>query len=81
MTVSLRSLRTMLFAACAVCACLSTPVQARDFRSADVHPADYPTVEAVKHMGKLLAEQTKGRLGVRVFPTALSATSATRSSS
>src|SRR5688572_2940113 len=68
MTVSLRPLRTMLFAACAVCACLAVPVQARDFRSADVHPADYPTVEAVKHMGKLLAEQTNGRLGIRTYP-------------
>jgi tripartite ATP-independent transporter DctP family solute receptor len=39
----------------------------RDFRSADVHPADYPTVAAVQYMGKLVAEQTKGRLGVRVY--------------
>ena len=43
------------------------PVQARDFRSADIHPADYPTVEAVKFIGKQLAEQSKGKLGVRVF--------------
>ena len=42
---------------------------ARDFRSSDVHPADYPTVLAVKHMGKLLSEQTKGRLGIRVYPS------------
>lgn len=42
-------------------------VQAKDFRSADVHPTDYPTVQAVNHMGKTLAEQTKGRLGVKVF--------------
>ncbi|SMH36148.1 TRAP transporter substrate-binding protein [Azospirillum agricola] len=43
--------------------------QARDFRSADIHPADYPTVEAVKQMGKTLAEQTGGKLGIRVFPS------------
>ena len=43
--------------------------QARDFRSADVHPADYPTVEAVKYLGKVLGEQTKGRLGVKVYPS------------
>jgi tripartite ATP-independent transporter DctP family solute receptor len=42
-------------------------VQAKDFRSADVHPNDYPTVLAVSQMGKSLAEQTKGRLGVKVF--------------
>ena len=40
---------------------------AKDFRSADVHPNDYPTVVAVGQMGKSLAEQTKGRLGVKVF--------------
>ena len=43
-------------------------VHARDFRSADVHPGDYPTVAAVKYMGKLVGEQTKGRLGIRVYP-------------
>jgi tripartite ATP-independent transporter DctP family solute receptor len=43
-------------------------VQARDFRSADVHPADYPTVEAVKQMGKAVSEQSKGKLGVKVYP-------------
>lgn len=42
---------------------------ARDFRSAEVHPGDYPTVAAVRYMGKLLSEQTKGRLGVRVYPS------------
>ena len=41
---------------------------ARDFRSADVHPADYPTVEAVKAMGKQLGDATQGKLGVKVFP-------------
>lgn len=48
---------------------LSTTLHARDFRSSDVHPADYPTVVAVKQMGKLLSDQTKGRLGVRVYPS------------
>jgi tripartite ATP-independent transporter DctP family solute receptor len=42
---------------------------ARDFRSSDVHPPDYPTVEAVKFMGKILSDQTKGRLGIRVYPS------------
>ena len=50
-------------------AIISTTLHARDFRSSDVHPSDYPTVEAVKYMGKLLSEQTKGRLGVRVYPS------------
>ncbi len=48
---------------------VATLAQARDFRSADVHPTDYPTVEAVRHMGNLLKEQTKGKLGVKVYPS------------
>ena len=32
---------------------------ARDFRSADIHPDDYPTVEAVRYMGKLLDERER----------------------
>ncbi len=47
---------------------LTLPAQARDFRSSDVHPGDYPTVEAVKQMGNALKEQSKGRHSVRVFP-------------
>ena len=42
--------------------------QAREFRSADVHPPDYPTTMAVAYMGKLLGERTNGRLGVKVYP-------------
>ena len=39
-------------------------------RSSDTHPDGYPTVEAVKHMGKLLEERTGGRLCVEVFHSA-----------
>lgn len=46
---------------------IALSAHARDFRSADVHPADYPTVKAVGQMGKVLGEQTKGRMGVKVF--------------
>src|SRR5260221_4277477 len=53
-------------AAAALCASLA---YARDFRSGDVHPADYPTVMAVQYMGKQLAAETQGRLGVRVYPS------------
>jgi len=34
----------------------------------DVHPADYPTVAAVKWMGEELGRLTGGRLGIRQFP-------------
>lgn len=56
---------------CSMCAALLVAApgisSARDFRSADVHPADYPTVAAVKYMGKLMADQSKGKLGIRVY--------------
>ena len=57
--------RSLLIAGCVA---LAAPSQAREFRSADVHPADYPTVEAVKHMGEQLAGQSGGELGVKVYP-------------
>jgi tripartite ATP-independent transporter DctP family solute receptor len=52
----------------AVALCAGAPY-ARDFRSADVHPADYPTVMAVQYMGKQLAAETQGRLAVKVYPS------------
>ncbi|MFC4671886.1 TRAP transporter substrate-binding protein [Seohaeicola nanhaiensis] len=39
----------------------------RTLRSADTHPDGYPTVEAVKAMGKMLEEKTNGRLCIEVF--------------
>jgi tripartite ATP-independent transporter DctP family solute receptor len=39
-------------------------------KSSDTHPDGYPTVEAVKHMGKLLEERTDGRICVEVFHSA-----------
>ncbi|MCB1758408.1 MAG: TRAP transporter substrate-binding protein [Gammaproteobacteria bacterium] len=39
-------------------------------RSSDTHPDGYPTVEAVKYMGKILEEKTNGRLGIEVFHSA-----------
>lgn len=68
MKLSLRFARTLLLAAGTAGALIAAPVAARDFRSADIHPGDYPTVEAVRYVDKLLKEQTKGRLGVKVFP-------------
>lgn len=68
MKMTFGAARAALLAAAAACAMLASPVSARDFRSADIHPTDYPTVEAVRYMGKLLAERTNGRLGVKVFP-------------
>ena len=36
-------------------------------RSSDTHPDGYPTVEAVKYMGKLLEERTNGHLCIQVY--------------
>ncbi|AFJ48565.1 TRAP transporter substrate-binding protein [Shimwellia blattae] len=41
---------------------------AQTFRAADVHPADYPNVVAVKHMGEKLKTATDGRLEIKTFP-------------
>ncbi|PWC55258.1 TRAP transporter substrate-binding protein [Azospirillum sp. TSO22-1] len=67
MNATLRTIRNTLLAATAGAILAASPVLARDFRSADIHPNDYPTVEAVKYMDKLLKEQTNGKLGVKVF--------------
>jgi len=60
---SLRALLLTLSIACAA------PAWARDFRSSDIHPGDYPTVEAVRQMGKALKEQSKDKYGIKVFPS------------
>ncbi len=43
---------------------------AQTLRSTDVHPDGYPTVEAVKYMGKLLEERSKGKIKLQMFPSA-----------
>ncbi|MEH6409432.1 MAG: TRAP transporter substrate-binding protein [Hyphomonas sp.] len=39
----------------------------RAFLCADTHPEEYPTVQAVKEMGRLLDERTGGRIGIRIY--------------
>jgi tripartite ATP-independent transporter DctP family solute receptor len=53
--------------ATAVLALSASAVMARDFRSADVHPKDYPTVMSVKFMGDELAKATGGKYNIKVF--------------
>jgi len=40
---------------------------ARTWSAADVHVSGYPTVEAMRWMGQRLAEETDGRLDIRVY--------------
>lgn len=42
-------------------------LNARVLRSADEHPADYPTVLAVNEAGRLLQERTDGRLSIKTY--------------
>ena len=44
-----------------------TGVSAREFRAADTQNEDYPTVQALRHMGSLVAERTDGRHQIKVF--------------
>ena len=39
----------------------------RHFLSTDTHPEEYPTVQAVKEMGRLLDVATDGRLGIKIY--------------
>ena len=58
---------TRILAASAVALALSTPAFAKEFRSADVHPDDYPTVMAVKKMSDIISEKTGGKYTIKVF--------------
>jgi tripartite ATP-independent transporter DctP family solute receptor len=46
---------------------VSTIAVAREFRVADTQSEDYPTVQALRYMGRLVDERSGGRLQVRVF--------------
>jgi tripartite ATP-independent transporter DctP family solute receptor len=46
---------------------LAATAQATEFRSSDIHPEDYPTVLAVRHMGELVSQRTGGRHSIKVF--------------
>ncbi|MFN3296813.1 TRAP transporter substrate-binding protein [Caldimonas sp.] len=61
--------RQLLIAATALLTiCSTTQAQTLTLKAADVHPAGYPTVEAVESMGKKLAAATNGRIKVQMFP-------------
>ena len=46
---------------------LSGGAIAKEFRSADVHPNDYPTVRAVAEISRILSEGTAGKHTIKVF--------------
>ena len=64
-----------LMTACAAAAVLAgatvpglVSAQTMTLKAADVHPAGYPNVVAIEHMGKKLEEATKGRIKLQMFP-------------
>jgi tripartite ATP-independent transporter DctP family solute receptor len=46
---------------------ISLPAAAKEFRSADVHPEDYPTVMAVKQMSESVNKRTGGKHSIKVY--------------
>jgi len=51
----------------AVVVALPIGAPAREFRVADTQSEDYPTVQALQHMARLVQERTQGRHRIRVF--------------
>lgn len=63
--------RTVLLAAAAATASAAAAARspgAISLTAVDVHPGDYPTVEAVRWIGGELARETDGRLSIRLYP-------------
>lgn len=56
-----------ILAAALVAAFAVGSAYARDFRSADVHPLDYPTVMTVKKIGEIVSQKTGGKYNIKVF--------------
>ena len=48
-------------------AALHVPVAAKEYRSSDVHPEDYPTVMAVKYMSDIMKQKTGGKDSIKVY--------------
>lgn len=61
------ALSSAVSAALSAALAVATPAHAAELRSADIHPDDYPTVLAVRHLGDELARATGGRLTVKVY--------------
>lgn len=50
-------------------AALAQSDSAQVLTAVDVHPSDYPTVEAVRWMGAEIARETGGRIAFRLYPS------------
>ncbi len=59
--------RTLTFVGALLLLAVTTSAPAREFRAADTQSEDYPTVQALRYLGRLIEEKTEGRLQIRVF--------------
>jgi tripartite ATP-independent transporter DctP family solute receptor len=59
--------RTITLAVALLCTAVSVSAFAREFRTADTQNEDYPTVQALNYMDRLIAERTGGRHRIVVF--------------
>ena len=59
--------RAMILVVALLLTAVSTSVFAREFRAADTQSEDYPTVQALRYMGSLVAERSGGSLQLKVF--------------
>jgi len=59
--------RTVALAVALSLTAFATGAVAREFRAADTQNEDYPTVQALRYMGRLIAENSGGRHHIRVF--------------
>jgi tripartite ATP-independent transporter DctP family solute receptor len=59
--------RTVAIVVALLMTAITTSASAREFRAADTQSEDYPTVEALLYMGRLIAERSGGRHEIRVF--------------
>jgi len=57
-----------LVLAAAIALTLPVAAGAKEFRSSDVHPDDYPTVMAVKFMSDIIKQKTGGKDSIKVYP-------------
>jgi tripartite ATP-independent transporter DctP family solute receptor len=65
--VTAQKLRIVVAALYCALAFLPTPAGAREFRAADTQAANYPTVQALLYMSRLIEQRTGGRHAIRVF--------------
>src|ERR1700674_1093763 len=59
--------RTVALVVALSLAAVSTSASAREFRAADSQNEDYPTVQALRYMGRMVTERSGGRHQIRVF--------------